>query len=231
MILRHSVVVENYKKEAFLEEFLDHGTISLRTTIKICIQTPPEEYMTPARRKFVSDVGSILTSGHDSDFTLVCEDREFPCHRAILRARSQVFARTLAHQTQEAEQGRFVIHDSSTQAVEALLRHLYTGVIPEELDQMTVEILQLAEFFQLEELREACRQSLLANLTVENAVTTLVHVDCYFHQDSTGMKTKVKDFIKLNAGKVVDSEHWAKFVRTYPDMVTEVFRAVIERTE
>merc|ERR1712192_394493 len=30
-----------------------------------------------------------------------------------------------------------------------------------------------------------------------------------------------KEFIKLNAASVVDNEHWGKFVRTYPDMVTE----------
>jgi hypothetical protein len=122
------------------------------------------------------------------------------------------------------------VHDSSPVAVEAMLRHLYTGAIPAQLDRLSVEILQLADFFQLAELREECRLSLLRSLSVENAVSTLVHVDCYFQQDRTGMKDKVMEFIKLHAGLVVDNEHWAKFVRTYPDMVTEVFRAVIEKT-
>ena len=228
LILRHSPVIEDYKQDAFLDEFLDSsGHITLETRIKICIQTPPEEHMTPSRSKFVSDIGNILTSGLDTDFSLVCEDREFPCHRAILRARSEVFARTLCHNMQENEESRFVVHDSSPLAVEILLKHLYTGAIPPNLDQHTVEILQLAEFFQLEELREECRLSLVSNLTVENAVETLVHVDRFFHQDNTGMRDKVKEFIKVNAASVVEDEHWGKFVRTYPDMVTELFRAVI----
>ena len=128
---------------------------------------------------------------------------------------------------QENEESRFIVHDSSPLAVEILLKHLYSGAIPANLDQHTVEILQLAEFFQLEELREECRLSLVRNLSVENAVTTMVHVDRFFHQDQTGMRDKVKEFIKVNAASVVDNEHWGKFVRTYPDMVTELFRAVI----
>ena len=228
LILRHSPVIEDYKQEAFLEEYLDSSRhITLETRIKICIQTPPEEHMTSSRRKFVDDIGSILSSGLDTDFTLVCEDKEFPCHRAILRARSEVFARTLSHNMQENEESRFIVHDSNPLAVEILLKHLYSGAIPANLDHHTVEILQLAEFFQLEELREECRLSLVRNLSVENAVTTMVHVDRFFHQDQTGMRDKVKEFIKLNAASVVDNEHWGKFVRTYPDMVTELFRAVI----
>ena len=228
MILRHSPVIEEYKQDAFLAEHLDRDQITLETRIKVCIQTRPQEWMTASRRQFVADIASIQTTGLDADFTLVCDHQEFPCHRAILRARSEVFAKTLTHETQEKEENRFIVHDSSPVAVDALLTHLYTGAIPTDLDDMTVEILQLAEFFQLQELREECRLSLLRNLSVDNAVSTLVHVDTYFHQDITGMKDKVKDFIKLNAAKVVDNEHWSKFVRTYPDMVTEVFRAVIE---
>ena len=228
MILRHSPVFEDYKQDAFLAEFLTDGHITLKAGIKICIGTQPREYMPAGRRRFVEDIATILDTGLDSDFSLICDDREFPCHRAILRARSEVFAKTFSHKMQENEESRFVIHDSSPVAVEALLKHLYTGAIPADLDNLTVEILQLAEFFQLGELREECRLSLLRNLGVENAVTTLVHVDCYFHQDGTGMKDKVKEFIRRNAAKVVDNEHWGKFVRSYPDMVTEVFRAVIE---
>ena len=90
--MRHSPVFGDYKQDAFLAEFLTDGHITLKASIKICIGTQPREYMPAGRRRFVEDIATILDTGLDSDFSLICDDREFPCHRAILRARSDVFA-------------------------------------------------------------------------------------------------------------------------------------------
>ena len=62
-----------------------------------------------------------------TDVTLVStNNQEVPCHRFILAARSPVFKRLFASQAATGELLRESI-DSSTEALKAMVKYLYTG--------------------------------------------------------------------------------------------------------
>ena len=42
-------------------------------------------------RQYMKDIGDIYGNGDFTDFTIICHEKEFPCHQVILAARSSVF--------------------------------------------------------------------------------------------------------------------------------------------
>jgi hypothetical protein len=70
-----------------------------------------------------------------------------------------------------------VVQDAESAALEAMLANIYTGDIPEAVKEMAVELLDLATLYNLQELAEACRRAVVAALTPENAVTSLIMLD------------------------------------------------------
>ena len=63
-------------------------------------------------------------------------------------------------------------------------------------------------------------------LTAGNAVKTLVNLD-KFAADDGAVKEKVIGFIKKNAREVVEVEDWKVFVKNYPDLVTDIVKAIV----
>ena len=66
-----------------------------------------------------------------TDAVVICEGHRFPVHRAILYTASPVFERMLENGMRESELSDIEIKDASPEAVEAMLQHVYTAVVPE----------------------------------------------------------------------------------------------------
>ena len=102
-------------------------------------------------------------SGHE-DYKLVCGEKEFPCHRAILAARSPVVARGLAqgeHLGRGVREG-WQVHDSSPAAVMSLLYFVYNAKVPDmEEEGLAVEVHKLSDFFEVMELKDAAKEEII----------------------------------------------------------------------
>ena len=94
----------------------------------------------------------LLESGTLSDFTVVVgkgdkkeQQQQIPVHKALLAARSPVFAAMFRHEdTKEAQESQVVITDVRAEVFKDLLQHLYTGVKP-KCGRLTTELLTLAD--------------------------------------------------------------------------------------
>ena len=62
-----------------------------------------------------------------SDMVLVCNDREFKCHKFMLAKKSDVFDAMFSHNFAEATSGKVFIEVLDEEAVGEMLRHIYTG--------------------------------------------------------------------------------------------------------
>ena len=84
----------------------------------------------------------------------------------------------------------------------------------------------MAALHRLPELEEASKEELVRRLTAENAVETLVDLDKYAPDDGL-VKEKVLSFIKMKARQVVKGEDWKVFVKNYPDLATDIVKAIV----
>ena len=88
------------------------------------------------------DYGDLLESKILSDVILVVGDtkesqKEFQVHKAILGARSPVFAAMFQHDMKEKKQSHVLITDIDANAFESMLGFIYKGTTPLLGDQAT----------------------------------------------------------------------------------------------
>ena len=90
---------------------------------------------------------TLLNDPIHSDFTLVCEDKSFPCHKAILASRSETFKKMFSASMVEAQSGQADLK-MKVETVEAMLEFIYTGKVTVKATNES-ELLEAADMYQL----------------------------------------------------------------------------------
>ncbi len=100
---------------------------------------------------------------------------------------------------EETSTGRALIEDTQPETLEALLTFVNTDVVKE--DDITAELLALADRYQIQELVRKCEYDLILDLTVESADICDKAVDCflvgYLHQAESLKKAAKKYMLRL----------------------------------
>jgi len=90
------------------------------------------------------DLSGLFESQKFSDVILCVGGKEFFVHKAILAARSPVFAAMFEHEMEEKKQNRVDITDMDPEVLREMLRFIYTGKAP-FLDKLDAELLAAAD--------------------------------------------------------------------------------------
>jgi len=170
----------------------------------------------------VNDIKSIFHDVKNSDFKIIAEDETFQCHKNILSARSDVFKNMLAHDTLESKTNTLVTKDVPAITVEDMLKYIYTGEIPENL---SIHLLHVADFYQLDSLKEACVKNRLERLDVRSCISTFIMVDRYLPQGGE-LRENVVLFMKCKAEEVLEMKDWDKLMAAYPSLAKELMKAI-----
>ena len=165
-----------------------------------------------------------------SDVVLKCNGQDFPCHKVVLSARSDVFKAMLENEMKEAHDNVIAIIDSSPEIVTMMVEHIYTGKIPEvvKLKQLAPEILHIAVKYNLPSLVSVCEDTMLNELKSANAIKTFIYVDRYM--PNSKLREQVLKFLVRNAREVVGVGDWGDFIKQFPELATEMFRNVIDNS-
>eukprot|EP00092_Neocalanus_flemingeri_P095183 GFUD01121092.1.p1 GENE.GFUD01121092.1~~GFUD01121092.1.p1 ORF type:complete len:351 (-),score=71.20 GFUD01121092.1:117-1169(-) len=176
--------------------------------------------------KFLKDMQSIMKLEEISDLVIVCSGKVIKCHKTILCARSAVFKNMLSGDTLENLNREVPINDSSVEAVEEMLKYIYTGEIPDKIDELNVELLYLAEKYQLDPLKFACGGSIVSSLTISTCISSFVTVERHFPPDSL-VRENIDQFLRCNAAQVIESEAWDELVEKFPKLSRDLVRAMV----
>ncbi|XP_023704919.1 protein roadkill, partial [Cryptotermes secundus] len=90
------------------------------------------------------DLGFLFENQKFSDVTLSVSGREFQAHKAILGARSPVFAAMFEHEMEERKHNRVEITDVDHEVLREMLRFIYTGKAT-NLEKMADDLLAAAD--------------------------------------------------------------------------------------
>jgi len=212
--------------EDFLKLFLKDNKINVVVTLRFYVDRKAYINKNRRERNFLKNIRSISDLDSLTDFTVVCEGREFKCHRVILASMSTVFkTMVLNDQFVEKQKNTVTIEKASADIVEAMLEFMSKGVVPSDIEEKAIDLIDLADRYNLQDLIEICESSLVDNLTIENVVETFIAID--LHVPRSQQRQKLLDFIKAEAVQVVKTPHWRKFVVKYPDLVTEIFLSAV----
>uniref|UniRef100_A0A914X684 Uncharacterized protein n=1 Tax=Plectus sambesii TaxID=2011161 RepID=A0A914X684_9BILA len=172
--------------------------------------------------EIAKDLETLYKDGRLTDFTIVVGDKDLPAHRAVLSARSPMFAGMLEAHTDESKSGRVVIPDVDYEVMQELLFFMYSGRSP-NLPQMAPELLAAADRFQLPGLKDMADQVLRSNLMVDTVCRILVLADMHTARE---LKQDAIRFVAQNSSQVIQTEGWSEMVKQHADLVTEVVSAI-----
>ncbi|ROT64691.1 hypothetical protein C7M84_017365 [Penaeus vannamei] len=158
------------------------------------------------------DLGILFESQRFSDVTLSVAGREFQAHKAILAARSPVFAAMFAHEMEERKHNRVEIQDVDHEVLREMLRFIYTGKAT-NLEKMADDLLAAADKYALERLKVMCEEALCTNLSIENAADVLILADLH---SADQLKAQAIEFINTHATDVMETQASLSLARPSP---------------
>ncbi|CAB4062476.1 SPOP [Lepeophtheirus salmonis] len=169
------------------------------------------------------DFNGLFESAQFADVTLACQGREFKCHKALLTARSQVFAAMFEHDMEESKHNRVEVKDVDPDVMADMLRFIYTGRA-NNLENMAADLLAAADKYALDRLKVSCEEALCNSLTVENVSEILILADLHSAEQ---LKAQAIDFINTrHVTDVMETAGWKQMVSTNPHLIAEAFKAL-----
>ena len=217
------------KKVALDPELLydDEGCFIIEAELKVTQEEPNNEENS-RKSDFAKDMGGIFSDMKTSDVVVVAGAEKFHCHKNILSARCEVFKNMLAPNTIESESSTIEVKEVPAVAVESMLKYIYTGEVPDDPEKLTLDLLNLADMYLLDHLKENCLKSLMERLDVVSCISTFIMVADRYMQSVGNLKEMVMKFMKCKAEEVVELEDWDKFVDNHAALAKEVLRSMVK---
>ncbi|XP_049944671.1 ankyrin-3-like isoform X1 [Schistocerca serialis cubense] len=170
------------------------------------------------------DLGALLDAGDDAVVTLLAGDTRLVAHRAVLAARSPVFADMFRRVTVEGSSSQLVLSDTEGPVLRQVLAYLYTLQVP-QLPSMAPKLLVAADVYGLSVLKAHCEQQVVAQLSVETAAAAGVIA---IRHSANRLKQAAVAFIKAHLLRVMATQGWAEAVVNDPQTVVKLAHLIAE---
>ena len=116
----------------------------------------------------------------------------------------------------ESRENAIEIEDSTPEAVKFMIDYLYgwDEMIPNDLN---LDILHLAEKYELIPLRKKCGESILRHLSVENFFVYFPEINRYLVEEPE-FREQAMAFLRTNAKEIAkNKDDWKKLIKDFPD--------------
>jgi RCC1 and BTB domain-containing protein len=121
----------------------------------------------PVINRLIESIRGLFHNQKDSDFKFKFEDKQIFVHKLILKTRCEHFRNMFSNNWSENKTNEIEVTDYSYDVYYAFLKYLYSGSVvikPEE----AIDLLDLANSYLEEELKEKCVNLMKNELKVEN---------------------------------------------------------------
>ena len=166
-----------------------------------------------------------------SDVIFDIRGREFPAHKIILAARSEVFAAMFQHPTTENLTNKIKIEDIEPDVFHELLRFIYTGRINSTtMETMAAGLLIAADKYFLIELKNECEKYLVLQMSPENCVELILHINLLNPAEHLKkvLKEAAKYFRRLQS-EVMATAKWEKMEEENPRLLLKIQKILLRK--
>jgi len=216
-------------KETYLvgsvEETADKGFLIFEFAIKTVAGPEPQFQPSLSRQRqlFIDNLsGKDETAG---DVKLICDGKEFSCHKLLLTSQSPVFRAMFAHDSKENADNVVNIEDCSQQVVQEFLVFLYHAKLRDDPFtsaevEVVIGLVHFASKYQMDMLLDICKDLLLDIMDLDNAMKLMVVVKKY--PEMSEVCEKVGCFMKKNISVIMKKEGWSEFYVNNQSLVEEL---------
>ena len=168
----------------------------------------------------------LFESMQYSDVIINVPGQQFTAHKAILAARSPVFAAMLKPSSKEYLTGIVDVVDIEANVFKELLRYIYTGQVPlEKMDEVAAWLLVAADKYLLEKLKKACGDYLINRISPENCfeLLSLCEFDSAYY-----LREKAEDFCRQFPCEVIKTANWKRAKEENPEWFKKIENMVLD---
>ena len=152
-----------------------------------------------------------------SDVVVTCGSKSFCCHKIILAKWSEVFSAMFKHQFEENNNGEIVIKDFDVETVESLINFMYDCQLPKS--KFTLELLMMADKYNVIELKKLCQTSIAKGLNNENVMDVLSTSSAC---QALGLKFAALDYIIANWDSKSEFINYDEILDDHPSLLKEL---------
>lgn len=135
-------------------------------------------------------------------------------------ARSPVFAAMFQAPMKEATTGVVDIPDCDPQAFKDFLVYLYSGRL-EKLSRHMLELYQIADKYDVQDLKADCCIAVMGNLSVENFCDAVILAKKF---NVKAIKLKASDFFNKNYAKIFGTMEWETLMKHYTKLANKMLK-------
>ena len=138
-----------------------------------------------SQKQVCDQFGHMLANKEFSDLQIECDWQDFHCHQSILAARSPVLKAMIQDGKEKPIKAKQVlkidVDDVDREVFSEMLIFIYTGDLKKEkvLTEKASELMEAADKYQLDFLKEVWEEKLCSILDADNAVEFLVMGDLF----------------------------------------------------
>ena len=123
----------------------------------------------------VQDMLSLLKDEKTSDVVFEAGDETIRAHKTVLQARSAYFRNFFASDAYKGRICTIQVERISGATFRKVLRYFYSNSAGEMTAKEAIEVLYLADMYQMKELKNICQQRIIPELSGKNALSLLTH--------------------------------------------------------
>ncbi|KAI6206490.1 hypothetical protein M3Y94_00917500 [Aphelenchoides besseyi] len=191
----------------------------LRICLDVRVWTEQTKEWKDAR--FIERIARTFNCEQYSDVVIEAEDKRFMVSKSIICAQSKVFYAMLTNPLNEKENGVIKMPSFSSQIVEVFLRFLYSGKV-DNIDAVALELLDIADFYQVDRLIKICSDSVIKRLNSLNIMECLKAAA--LHEHVSPFKYGVLQYAKRNMKTIVQHPEFHNLGNLYPSIVVEMLQ-------
>lgn len=152
-----------------------NGSLILTLQVEIGYWTDPVSqherlFKTKLNQKLVNQYFNLLNDATFSDFTFVVKGRSFRVHKSILASESEIMRAMFTTHFKESVHGECQVDDIEPDIFQYMLQFVYAGLIPENLDYVSMDLYKAAHYYRIEKLMDRCKENIRFILAVSNAI-------------------------------------------------------------
>ena len=166
----------------------------------------------------------LCLSDKRSDLKIRCDGQDFPVHKFIIGARSDVFERMFSSRFKinEDDEPILEINDASAQNMKAFLKFLYKDEIKAE--DINCDLLRLADKYNVNRLVNICLKHLQETIDVNNVVE--ITFTAYLISKDKLLQS-ASNFIFENRGSIKKCDLWDQITKTHPEIAIKIMDLIV----
>jgi speckle-type POZ protein len=180
--------------------------------------------------ELISHLEQLFDGMKFSDVSFNIDGREFPAHKSIMAARSEVFAAMFQHPTTENLTNQVTIEDIEPDVFQEMLRFIYTGRLNlATMKIMAVGLLIAADKYLLIKLKIVCEKYLLRQMSPVNCVELILRNDLLNPPEhlKKSIKKAAQCFQRLQS-EVMATAKWEKMEEENPKLLFQIHKTLFK---